>query len=192
MTWTWTSWRPFQSFPYRKRTPPKLQCWGFEVIVDGLNTHENIFSQTSISGLNLNTGCCKCRLHVWSQVPNVCEMLTQRWHWIIAVGSMVNLASWEDGDPFFFFSLFAQWRRSRRRPCQHFIQQLRCGFIQILWAQSCAQKKKKKIRNGDEFQQRGQKNSANSLQMLLRAVRGNTVLPSLERKRTPHWRKFSE
>lgn len=46
----------------------------------------------------------------------------------------------------------------------------------------------KKIRNGDEFQQRGQKNSANSLQMCLWAVWGNTVLPSLERKR----RKFNE
>lgn len=66
-----------------------------------------------------------------------------------------------------------------------FIQQLRCGFIQILLAQSSAQKK---IRNGEEFQQRGQKNSANSLQMCLWAVWGNTVLPSLERKR----RKFNE
>lgn len=61
-----------------------------------------------------------------------------------------------------------------------FMQQLRCGFIQILLAQSSAQKKKK---NGDGFQQRGQKNSANSLQMCLWAVWGNTVLPSPKRKK---------
>lgn len=65
---------------------------------------------------------------------------------------------------------------------------LRRGFIKILLAQSSAQK----IRNGGEFQQRGQKNSANSLQMCLRAVRGNTVLPSLERKKDSAWTKFNE
>lgn len=39
-----------------------------------------------------------------------------------------------------------------------------------------------KIRNGDGFQQRGQKNSANSLQMCLRAAQGSAALPSLESK----------
>lgn len=48
------------------------------------------------------------------------------------------------------------------------ILQLRRGYFQILLAQSSAQK----IRNGGEFQQRGQKNSANSLQMCLWAVWG--------------------
>lgn len=90
---------------------------------------------------------------------------------------------------FFFFipPHFTQWWRSFRRLLSVFslfIQQLRGGSIQILLAQSSGpRKEKKRIRNGDEFQQRGQKNSANSLQMCLWAVWGNTVLPSLWRKK---------
>lgn len=66
-------------------------------------------------------------------------------------------------------------------------------FIQILLAQSSAQKKKKKIRNGDEFQQRGQKNSANSLQMCLRSVWGeHCAALTGEKKYSAYRRKFNE
>lgn len=96
---------------------------------------------------------------------------------------MVNLASWKGGD-FFFFPLYSMMSLLEEvlSLFSLLILQPRNGFIQILSAQSSAQK----IRNGSEFQQRGQKNSANSLQMCLWAVWGNTVLPSLERKRTLH------
>ncbi len=86
-----------------------------------------------------------------------------------------------EGDRFF---LFTQWRVSCRKPC-HYLPSLFCNcfsFFQILLAHLSA----RKIRNGSEFQQRGQKNSANSLQMCLWAVWGSSVLPSLERKRTLH------
>lgn len=115
-------------------------------------------------------------------------MLSQWWHWITGVGFKVNLASWKDGD-LFFFPLYTMMSLMQEALSlfSHLIL-LRRGFIQILLAQSSAQK----TRNGGEFQQRGQKNTANSLQMCLGAVWGNTVLPSLEGKRTLHWRKFNE
>lgn len=54
-------------------------------------------------------------------------------------------------------------------------------------------KKKKKIRNGGEFQQRGQKNSANSLQMCLRSVWGeHCAALAWEKKYSAHGRKFNE
>lgn len=59
----------------------------------------------------------KCRLHVSSDVANVCQMFTQWWHWIIGVGFTVNLASWKDGD---IFPHFTQCQVLCRRPCHYF------------------------------------------------------------------------
>ena len=97
--------------------------------------------------------------------------------------------------PFFFSFLCTQWWVSCRS----------CFFLLILQLQTLIysnssssiecpkKKKKKKIRNGGEFQQRGQKNSANSLQMCLRSVWGeHCAALAWEKKYSAHGRKFNE
>lgn len=121
------------------------------------------------------------RPHVSSEVASVCRMLTQWWHRKIGVGFMVNLASWKDWD---------------LPPLLHNDVSYAGDLVTIFPPYSAAQTwiysnsfssiERPKLRNGGEFQQRGQKNLANALQMCLWAVRGNTVLPSLERNRALH------
>lgn len=102
-------------------------------------------------------------------MTSVCQMLTQWWHRKIGVGFMVNLASWKDGDPFF-------------SPLSHndvsYVGDLVTTFPPYsttqmwIYSNSFSSFECPKLRNEGEFQQRGQKNSANSLQMCLGAVWG--------------------
>lgn len=122
----------------------------------------------------------KCRVHVSSEVADVCQMLTQWWHWIIGAGFMVNLASWKDGD-LFFPSLLNDVSYAG-------------GLVTIFLTYSATQtwiylnsfssaECPKASGMGGEFQQRGQKNSANSLQMcLFLSCVGGTLC-------CPHWRE---
>lgn len=157
--------------------------WIFYHISDCFNAYKSIFNKISISGLNLDISCL-----------NTSFMSQAKWQvsarcWLsdgtekIGVGFMVNLASWKDED------LFSP-------PSLHNDVSFAGGLVTTfppysatqtwIYSDSFSSIECPKNQERGEFQQRGQKNSANSLQMCLWAVWGNTVLPSLERKRTLH------
>lgn len=125
----------------------------------------------------------KCRLHVSGEVANVCQMLTQWWHWIIAVGFMVNLASWKDGD--LFSPLCTQWRVSCRRPC-HYFSSVFCDSDVNLFKFFQHSRVPRKSGMGVNSSNVDKRTRLIPCRCVSWVVRGNTVLPSLERSGTLH------
>lgn len=114
-------------------------------------------------------------------------MALNNWCWFN--GKFSIMKGWRS---FFFFSPLYSMTTLMQEALSVFslfMQQLRCGFIQILLAQSSAQKKKKMGMDSSNVDKRTRLIPCRCVSEL---CEGTLCCPRRREKRTLHWRKFSE